>query len=118
RRAEPLAQFVVDRRVDKDPLHADAALSGLVIRTADQALDDRVKAAARVRVDDARGIAAQFQHHLLAAGPRLELPADLTAREAEERDPLVLDQCRGILVGAGQDRERARRQVGLCQYLA
>jgi hypothetical protein len=72
---------------------------------------------ARIFVDDARGVAAEFQRDLLAARARLEIPADQAAGEAQQRDAFVLDQQAGVFVGAGQDRERALRQVGFRQHL-
>src|SRR3546814_4356715 len=57
-------------------------------------------------------VAAQLQRHLLLAGASLQVPADQAAGETEQPDALVLDQQAGVVVAAGQDRERALGQVG------
>jgi len=57
--------------VDEDALHTDAALSGLVIGAEHDALDHGIEVEAGIVVDDAGGVAAEFQHHLLLACARL-----------------------------------------------
>ena len=110
--------FVVDVGVDEDALHADAALAGLVEGAEHDALDHGVEVEARIVVDDARRVAAEFQHHLLLAGARLQVPADQAAGEAEQLEALVGRPAGRRRRCAGQDRERALRQVGLGQHLA
>ena len=63
-RDEPLAQLVVDRLVDQDALHPDAALAGLVEGAEHDALDGVGEVDASL-VDDHRRVAAQLEHHLL-----------------------------------------------------
>ncbi len=101
-----------------DALHADAALAGLVEGSEYQAVDDEVEAIFLVLVDDAGGVATQFQNHFLAPGSGLEIPADLTAGERQQLESLVLDKRRGAVAGDGQDGECSPGQVGFGQYLA
>jgi hypothetical protein len=111
---QPGPQFVVDGRVDQDALHADAALSGLVEGARHQARGDIVQVGARV--DDAGGVAAEFEHDLFLAGPRFELPADRRrSGEAQHFQPRVGGEQVGAVAMAGQDRKGAPRQVGLRQ---
>src|SRR3546814_1471055 len=63
-------------------------------------------------------VAAQLQRHLLLAGASLQVPADQAAGETEQPDALVLDQQAGVVVAAGQDRERALGQVGFGEHRA
>ena len=74
RRHQPGAQILVDRLVDQDALHADAALPGLI----EGAEHDSAGGIGEVgvAVDDHGGVAAELEHHLLAAGLCLERPTD------------------------------------------
>jgi hypothetical protein len=114
-------QKVAERRihafVDQDTLHADAALAGLVER-AHQDAGHRVLQV-RIFVHQTRRVAAQFQHHLLLAGPRLQGPPHLgRTGETQKLDALVGDEPVRALPVTGQDRKRAPGQVGLRQDLA
>ena len=98
---------VVDLLVHEDPLHADAALSGLVEGAEDDALGGVREVG--VPVHDHGGVAAQLEHHLLVAGLRLELPADRRrAGEGEQLQALVGREAIGLLARHRQDREGAR----------
>src|SRR5690606_36723450 len=83
-------QCVVDVDVDVDALHADATLAALVIGARDQPLDHLVEFDARVGIDNTGRVATKLQHHLLSPGAGLEVPADQTAGETQQRDTLVL----------------------------
>ena len=111
-------QRVVNVVVGIDALHANAALTGLIKRAEHQALHHALQVRSLVGVDDARGIAAQFQHHLLVPGACLEFPAHLAAGERQQFEALVFHQRRGVLAVQGEDRERAARQIGFSQHLA
>ncbi len=111
-------QCVVDVGVGVDALHADAALAGLVERAEDQPLHHAIELGSLVGVDDAGGVAAKLQRDLLAAGARLQIPADLAAGERKQLEARVLDQRVGMRAVQGEDRERTFRQVGLGQHFA
>jgi hypothetical protein len=85
----------------------------------DHALDNEVQAVALIGIDDARRVAAEFQHHLLLASARFQVPAH--GRRAGERQQLEAfvggEQIRAVAM-RGQDRERADRQIGFRQHLA
>ena len=83
-----------------------------------QPLHDGVELVVLIGVHDAGRVAAELQHHLLAASARLELPADLPTGEGEQLEALVLHQGRRMRAIQRQDRERALGQVGLGQHLA
>src|SRR4249919_3928281 len=110
-------QLLVDGRMRVDPLHADAALPGLVVGAEDQAFDHVIERRARIGIDDAGRIATQFERDLLAASTRPEVPADQAAREAQQGDAFVLDQGRGVVRGADDYREGPFGQVGLGEDL-
>ena len=105
-------------RMRVDALHLDAALAGLVVRAEHHSFDDVVEFFLLVRIDDAGGIAAEFEHDFLAPGLRFQLPADLAAGEREQLEALVADEGSGILDTAGQDRERALGQIGFGEDFA
>ena len=77
-----------------------------------------VERRARIGIDDTGRVAAQLQRDLLLAGTCFQVPSDQSAGKRQQRDAFVLDQLRGVLVGAGKNRERALRQVGFGEDLA
>src|SRR6185437_16554551 len=95
-RDEALFDFVIERRVHENALHADAALPRLIEAARDQARYHEIEPRFLVRVDDAGCVAAEFQHHLLLARARLEFPADLAAGEREQLQALIRDERVGI----------------------
>src|SRR5690606_12706032 len=70
---ERIAHPGVERLVDENPLHANAALPTLIEGTRDDAIDGVRDI--RVLVDDDRRVAAQLEHDLFLAGFRLQIPA-------------------------------------------
>ena len=86
-RTDPIDQqsskLFVDGLVREDPLHADAALAGLVEGADDKSISRERQV--RALIDDARRVAPQLQHHLFPARSRLECPSDVgRAGKAEQ----------------------------------
>ncbi len=101
---QPVVNGIEKVAMHEHPLHADAALAGLVKCAECQAVDDAIKLAGHRFVDDAGGISTQFKMNALLAGFGLELPADLVAAgEAEQGDALIAHQRLGRIGHGGQD---------------
>ncbi len=115
---DPLGHVGERRRLDEDPLHGDARLPRLVVPERRDALGGPVPPGV-VRGHQHRAVAAQFERHVLAR----HLPQDLgphrsRAGERHHREPRVVDQLRGPVVGHRQHRDHRGRQVGLGEQRA
>ncbi len=112
-------KLVVEILLHEDALHADTALAGLIERAEDHALDDEVQAISLIRIDDAGGVAAEFEHNLLPARARLQIPADgRRAGKRQQLEAVVGREQVGAVAMRRQDRERAFRQIRFGHDLA
>jgi hypothetical protein len=110
---EALAEFRVQGFVHQNALHADATLARLVEGAECDAL--HCIGQIRARVNNARRVAAQFQHHFLFARASLKSPAhNRRTGEAQEFQAIVGGEQIGAIAVAWQDRERALWQISLC----
>ena len=112
---------LVVRLVHDDPLHRDAALSGLVVgeRSDPGGRPDQVRLAGPVGAHHRGGITSEFQRDVLTRHRSPDLRSHRAgAGERDHRQARISHQLTGPVVGHRQDREQAGGQVGLAQQVA
>src|SRR5205823_1496919 len=88
-----LQEFVIDTAMNQDPLHRDAALSGVGESAGDAALGGEIEIG--IGMNNDAGIAAKLQRHALLARFALELPAGGgAASKGQHGEPLIADEWR------------------------
>ena len=108
---ETLGELLEARLVHQDALGGDAGLAGVEVAAGDAALHRAREVG--VGLDDDRGVAAQLERHPLGVRALADGPAGTgRAGEGDHPDARVVEQRRGVVVGAEQDGERARGVAG------
>ena len=101
----------------QESLHLDADLSGVGKRSPGDP-GRHLGQVLHVRMHDGGGVAPELQHHSLATGHGLEVPADLSAPgEAQQGEGLVPGQPLGDGDGEMQHLQRARWSTALSEQL-